>query len=203
MDLNDMLNGILKNLSEIDEIPLEDIPDIDLYMDQVTTLMETKLAATKRYEEDKILTKTMINNYAKNHLLPPPVRKKYSREHVLVLIWIYYFKNIMSIKDIERLLSPVTEKHFHTNEPLQIGRIYEEISRFEKERSRQMPDEVRELFHSTQSLFQDAGKEERTRLQTFAFICSLSVDVYLKKILVERLIDQLSPPEKKERKGLP
>ena len=50
-------------------------PNIDLYMDQVTTFMEDNLASTKRHEDDKILTKTMINNYAKNKLLPPPEKK--------------------------------------------------------------------------------------------------------------------------------
>ena len=104
IDTKDMLNSILSSISQIDYIKPEEIPNIDLYMDQVTTFMEKNLSSTKRYEEDKILTKTMINNYAKNNLLPPPVKKKYSKEHVLVMIFIYYFKNILSIKDIETLL---------------------------------------------------------------------------------------------------
>ena len=79
IDTKDMLNSILSSISQIDYIKPEDIPNIDLYMDQVTTFMEKNLSATKRYDEDKILTKTMINNYAKNNLLPPPVKKKYSR----------------------------------------------------------------------------------------------------------------------------
>ena len=77
--------------------------------------METQLSSSKRYEEDKILTKTMINNYAKNNLLPPPEKKKYSKEHMLVLIFIYYFKNILSIKDIETLLKPITDNYFHSD----------------------------------------------------------------------------------------
>ena len=76
IDMNDLLNSILKSLSNIDYIRPEEIPNIDLYMDQVTTFMDKQLASTKRYEDDKILTKTMINNYTKNHLLPPPVKKK-------------------------------------------------------------------------------------------------------------------------------
>ena len=82
IDTKDMLNSILTSISKIDYVKPEDIPNIDLYMDQVTTFMEAQLSSTKRYPEDKILTKTMINNYAKNNLLPPPVKKKYSREHV-------------------------------------------------------------------------------------------------------------------------
>ena len=92
-----MINSILASVSRIDYIKPDDIPNIELYMDQVTTFMEEQLASTKRYDEDKILTKTMINNYAKNKLLPPPEKKRYSREHILMLIFIYYFKNILSI----------------------------------------------------------------------------------------------------------
>ena len=76
IDTNDILNSILDSLTNIDYIRAEEIPNINLYMDQVTTFMDEQLASTKRYEDDKILTKTMINNYAKNHLLPPPVKKK-------------------------------------------------------------------------------------------------------------------------------
>ena len=115
IDTNDILNSILESLSRIDYIHPEDIPNIDLYMDQVTTFMDTQLSSTKRYADDKILTKTMINNYAKNNLLPPPVKKKYSKDHLLLLIFIYYFKSILSIKDIE---NDVNTLHSAAYDPL-------------------------------------------------------------------------------------
>ena len=112
IDMTDLLNSITENLKRIDYIKPEEIPNIDLYMDQVTTFMDEHLAGTKRRDEDKILTKTMINNYSKNNLLPPSVKKKYSKEHVLLLIFIYYFKSILSIKDIETVLAPLRDKYF-------------------------------------------------------------------------------------------
>ena len=105
IDSEDLLNSILASLDRIQYVSPEDIPNIDLYMDQVTTFMDSKLRSTARYpDEDKILTKTMINNYAKNDLLPPPLKKKYSKEHVLLLIFIYYYKGILSISDIQTLM---------------------------------------------------------------------------------------------------
>ena len=101
MDIQNILKNILEGLDKIDYIRPEDVPGIDLYMDQVTTFMEEHLRSTVRYPgEDKILTKTMINNYAKNNLLPPPVKKKYSKEHVLLLIFIYYYKASSSKKQL-------------------------------------------------------------------------------------------------------
>ena len=85
IDINDILNSILDSLDKVDYIKPDEIPNIDLYMDQVTTFMDEHLSSTKRYDEDKILTKTMINNYSKNNLLPPSVKKKYSKEREIFL----------------------------------------------------------------------------------------------------------------------
>ena len=79
-------------------------------------MLEKHLGELKRYPEDKVLTKTMINNYAKNNLLPSPVRKKYTQEHILLLVFIYYFKNLLSFTDIETVLSYITENHFDTDD---------------------------------------------------------------------------------------
>jgi len=97
---------LVKSLS-YEDIQLIDIPDIDLYMDQVTTFMEKKMEATKRNKKDKILTKTMINNYSKDGILLPPRNKKYSRQHIILLILVYNLKQILSIKDMSTLLGPL------------------------------------------------------------------------------------------------
>ena len=94
MNTEEILNEIINKMQDVMKIRANDIPNIDLYMDQVTTFMDEKLRSSVRKgeAEENILTKTMINNYAKNDLLPPPVKKKYSREHMMVLIFVYYFK---------------------------------------------------------------------------------------------------------------
>ena len=196
IDTNDLLNSILDSLSRIDYIHPGEIPNIDLYMDQVTTFMETQLSSTKRYEQDKIVTKTMINNYAKNHLLPPPVKKKYSKEHLLVLIFIYYFKNLLSIHDIELLLKPLTEKYFQTSEDFDLSAVYKEVCQLEKNRITSVQEDIKNLWEESSRTYQDAPKEDQEYLQLFAFICSLSFDVYIKKTIIEKLIDSFSDEKK-------
>ena len=191
INTNDMLNSILESRSRIDYIHPGDIPNIDLYMDQVTTFMDSQLASTKRHEDDKILTKTMINNYAKNNLLPPPVKKKYSKEHVLILIFIYYFKNILSIKDIESLLKPITENYFDGNGSIDMSSLYEEICQIEKERIEPLKETVKTAHEQAETMFTDLPDKDREYLQLFTFICNLSFDVYVKKQLIEKLIDNL------------
>ena len=200
IDTKDLLNSILSSISRIDYIRPNEIPNIDLYMDQVTTFMEEQLKRTKRYEEDKILTKTMINNYAKNNLLPPPVKKKYSKEHVLVMIFIYYFKNILSIKDIESVLTPITEKTFDKEESLDMTSVYEEICQMEKSRIDDLKKDVTNSYELAMDSFSELPPEEKEYLQLFAFICNLSVDVYVKMQIIEKMIDDLADADSSAKK---
>lgn len=196
IDKDNLLDSILASIARIDYVKSADIPNIDLYMDQVTSFMEKELKSSKRYSDDKILTKTMINNYAKNDLLPPPVKKKYSKEHLMVLTFIYYFKSILSIKDIETLLTPINEKYFHADGELDVTHIYDEICALEKSRTPLLQESIREVFSASQKSFEDVPEEERDFLQYFSFICMLSLDVYVKKQIIEKLID-LIPSDKK------
>ena len=191
----DILNSILESLDRIDYIKPKEIPNIDLYMDQVTTFMEEHLSSSKRYPEDKILTKTMINNYAKNRLLPSPDKKKYSKEHMLLLIYIYYYKSILSIGDIQSLLEPLTERYFHNEGDFNMQSIYEEVFSLERQEVEKMKQDVIDKYHIASEIFPDAEEEDRQFLQTFSFICLLSFDVYVKKQVIEKLIDGLPKKE--------
>ena len=165
--------------------------------------MEEHLKKTKRSPEDKALTKTMINNYAKNRLLPAPVRKKYSKEHILLLLFIYYYKNLLSINDIEQLFRPVTEQHFRAEEGLSLSDIYEEVFSREDLQMEHLKDDVRSKFEDSLKTFADSESDDKEYLQLFSFISELSFDVYLKKHMIEMLIDQLReemPLDPKTRK---
>lgn len=190
IDTKDMLKSILNSLSRIEHIKPEDIPNIDLYMDQVTTFMDTRLSSSKRHPEDKILTKTMINNYAKNKLLPPPVKKKYSKEHLLVMIFIYYFKGILSITDIEALMNPITEEYFQNDQKFSIETIYNEVFSLEKSQADKLAKDIVDKYNTSKHTFENVEKDQEF-LQLFSFICMLSFDVYVKKQMIEKLIDQL------------
>ena len=191
LDNEDILNSILASLNRIENIKLEDIPNIDLYMDQLTTFMEEKLRKTTRYpNEDKVLTKTMINNYAKNDLLPPPVRKKYSKDHLILLIFIYYFKNILSINDIQTLLGPVKER-FHTSDTdnLTLSDIYKVLCEQDAQEVEAVKEDVTRKYHIAQEAFTDAPEELKDKMQMFSFVSLLSYDVYVKKLIIEKLLD--------------
>ena len=196
------LSEILEEFQKIDYIKPEDIPNIDLYMDQVTTFMDSQLATSKRHESDKILTKTMINNYAKNDLLPPPEKKKYSKEHVLTLIFIYYLKNILSISDIQSILNPITENYFGKKDGFDMEDVYNEVFNLEHEESQKLLKDLGKKYKIANNTFNQFPEEDRKFLHAFSFICLLSYDVYIKKMLIERTIDELNA-EKASSAGEP
>lgn len=82
----------------------EELPEIDLYMDQVIALMEKYLSLHKNSDDTKVITSSMINNYVKLGIMPAPVKKKYSREHIAYLIMICTLKYALPISDIKNLI---------------------------------------------------------------------------------------------------
>ena len=191
----DNLKTLIKRLSEVDYVHPEDIPNIDLYVDQVTTFIDSQLTSVKRTPEEKTLTKTMINNYTKNHVLPSPEKKKYSRDHVLLLIMIYYLKNFLSIKDIKSIFEPLSERFFESSGDLSFFDIYTELVKLEKTESRSLMRDLLQKYSDAQSTFSDAPEEDRELLRNFSFICTLAFDVYLKKMMIENLIDLMNENE--------
>ncbi len=201
INIEDLLNSIKGSVDRIEYIKAMDIPDIGLYMDQVTTFMDAHLKNTTREPAtDKILTKTMINNYAKNDLLPPPSKKKYSRDHVLLLIFIYYYKGILSISDIQELLKPITERYFANGQKFDLASVYEEVFSLEREQKDVLKADVEEKFQIAQKTFADAPEEDREFLKIYSFICMLSFDVYVKKLLIEKMIDGITDKRGGEKK---
>ncbi|MBE5856648.1 MAG: DUF1836 domain-containing protein [Lachnospiraceae bacterium] len=206
LDMEDLLNSIVDSVERIDCIKLDDIPDIDLYMDQVTTLIDGKLRSTTRNPgDDKILTKTMINNYTKNDLLPPPVKKKYTKEHVLLLIFTYYFKSMLSINDIQAMLAPIIDGYYDGKGALTLEEIYREIFSMEREQVKILQDDVVERFNRAKQTFVGEKEEDKEILQRFSFLCMLCFDVFTKKLMMEKIVDgmmneQKAKEEKKENK---
>ncbi len=177
---------------QLDYIVPEDIPDIELYMDQITTFMDQQLGGNKRSEEDKVLTKTMINNYTKNDILPPPVKKKYSKNHIILLIYIYYLKNFLPINEIKTLFAPMIQDSFNLkdSDAKSLISIYSDIYELET-MEHGLVEKSLYAAHRLADTKYDA--EQEPYLHTLAYISILSYDIYARKQLIETLIANLKP----------
>ncbi|MBE6627950.1 MAG: DUF1836 domain-containing protein [Ruminococcaceae bacterium] len=101
------------------DLRAEEIPSIDLYLDQITSLMADKLTEGSERFADRVLTKTMINNYSKDGLISPINGKKYNKEQILQMLLVYSMKNTLSIGEIKRVLQNVYAAPDYSEEMLQ------------------------------------------------------------------------------------
>ena len=195
----------VEELTRNGQIRLLDMPDLDLYMDQVTTFMDEKLSTYKRNEKDKILTKTMINNYTKSNIIPKPVNKKYSKDHLIFLIMIYHMKGIISQRDMALLMKPLIENYnSDLEEKIKIEDIYsilQEIQKIEREKSGM---QMREDMDSVKDYLKEINLNDDDMLEIFMLVTMLIVRANTQKYLAEKLIDEYfvkeRNPVKKEKK---
>lgn len=184
------LSELARELCSYEDLHLVDIPDIDLYMDQVTTFIERKLGPLKREQNDKMLTKTMINNYTKDGILMTSKNKKYSRQHMVLLILIYNLKQVLSIKDISTLLRPLVKQLAGNGGSGILDQLYEEFLDLKQVDSDNCLDD--NLFDklelvNKQSLTQTEGNQEITEILLTVLL--LVNQANLHKRLAERIID--------------
>lgn len=198
MDHSKEFQELLKTYLDLEYIKPSKLPNIDLYMDQVTTFMDEALKNSKRYPEDKVLTKTMINNYTKNNLLPPTDKKKYTSEHMIFLIFIYYLKSILSINDIQTLLAPLQEKYFNVEEGMDLKDIYRSIISMEARMFRPFYRDILRKVDMAEHSFEEEPEENRDYLQQFSMVCMLAYDVYLKKQMIEKIVDGMDRDAKEK-----
>ncbi|MDY5741962.1 MAG: DUF1836 domain-containing protein, partial [Lachnospiraceae bacterium] len=151
------------------------------------TFMDERLQGEKRTAADPILTKTMINNYTKNKLLPPPDKKKYSLEHMLLLNFIYYYKSFLSIGEIKTLLAPFSDGAGTKA----LASLYREMTDYAKLHSSDYAAEAEALLDSISA----ENPESDGYINIFRFVSMLSAEVYLKKQLIERLVQKLESKE--------
>lgn len=184
------LNEAIESIGHESQITLEDIPSIDLYMDQVIQLFETKFADVKRTPDEKVLTKTMINNYAKGKLLFPIKNKKYSKDHLILISLIYQLKGALSISDIKKTLNGMNEKVSHDN--LRLDDFYSSYLQMVSENAVNFIDSIK---LQEQNIQKEMGKfessEDASTFEPVLMIASLVHMSNLYRRVAEKLVDEL------------
>ncbi|GLB60641.1 DUF1836 domain-containing protein [Cytobacillus sp. NCCP-133] len=171
------------------QIQLEDIPQLDLYMDQVIQLFENTYSSAKRNEDEKILTKTMINNYAKGKVFFPVKNKKYSKEHLILIALIYQLKGALSISDIKTSLSVINEQTAHGDFDLEhFYQLYLDLCKINLESFREeLQSQSKRVEDEAKGLNETASvKAEKVLLLTSLVHMS---NLYRKA--AERLVDEI------------
>lgn len=94
---------ISSQMHEVHIMRIEEMPRIELYLDQLISLVSTELSPL--YEpDDKIVTGSMVNNYVKQKVMPAPTRRRYNRAHLAALMFVCCLKRVLTISQVSSLL---------------------------------------------------------------------------------------------------
>ena len=191
MELNyELLNQLLKEVTAFNDIALSDIPEIDLYMDQVTTLFEKKLYHLKRDEEDKIMTKTMINNYAKAKIFPPVKSKKYNKEQIILLELIYNLKQNLTLTDIDRVFTPIIDDGKKEEKALaSIESLYDNFLKLKKDQLEVFEVQFNQLRKDITEKSKELEGKNKDLNELILMVFMLTSGANAQKRMAEKIID--------------
>lgn len=185
------IESLINNLSLLDDITPEQIPDIELYINQVTDFMENKLGHLKRSDKDKILTKTMVNNYTKAGILMSSKNKKYTKHHIIMLILIYYLKQILTIDDIHALMAPILNNiNTDSDDLIPIEDIYSTFLDIKKKEFNNYCDVFADKFKSIREKVNKIDNADQNLAELFLTVIVLVAQADAQKRLAEKIIDE-------------
>lgn len=181
---------LIDSLALGNNIAHEDIPKVDLYIDQVIEIFERNYEDSKRQTKEKILTKTMINNYAKGKLFFPIHNKKYSKEHIMLINLIYQLKGTLSINDIKKTLEKLNDEV--TTNKFDLESFYSRyLALYEKDTVVFKKDLVLKVEEVRVEVAQ-LDDENTEKLERIAMITSLVNMSNLYRRAAEKLVDEIN-----------
>ena len=184
-------DDIIKELCLTEEIKLSDIPKIDLYVEQVIGFIEDQMCHVKRNENDKLITKTMVGNYTRDGVMIPSKNKKYSKNHIIMLILIYNLKQILSIEDIKTLFSPIMKDiSTSTDDVIPLEDIYSTLLDIKSIEFECFGDVFNEKFKLIQERLESVDSQNKDIAEIFLTIITLIAQANAQKRLAEKLIDK-------------
>lgn len=180
------IKNLLETLHLEKNIMLEDIPNVDLYVDQVVQLFENSYGDTTRTEDEKVLTKTMINNYAKGKLFIPIKNKKYSKEHMILISLIYQLKGALSINDIKSSLANLNERLIN-EDAFELDTLYKDYLELTETNVESFKRDIDNRVAEVKS----AASFEDKELEKFLLLTSFVTMSNMYRRLAEKLVDDL------------
>lgn len=180
----DLREETLRRAQELAHFQLlasSDIPKIDLYMEQVTSLLEQEMGPSLRRRDESVFTNTMINNYSKEGVLPRPENKRYNRRHILTLIYIFLLKQNLPMPEIKRFTSQIESAE-------QLDKMYavfyDLVGNYEQSYQQEIADKLSQIERQCS----EKGVTDEISL-ALTMIALLSFEASLNTMLSSRLLD--------------
>lgn len=190
--INDILGQWLDELDKFSYKDYGELPDIDLYMDQVVTFLDKQLAIFQTSSLDKQITSSMINNYVKGEVVSAPISKKYNREHLALIQEVCTLKQVLTIAEVKQVIDERYKK-----EGINKDEVFNDFKNLLNEKNK-------EAISLTKSLLGNIEQNDLTALTDLAVFLALTANSFIcisKRLLfLNRLYQQDQENKKKEKK---
>ncbi|MGI6230379.1 MAG: DUF1836 domain-containing protein [Tractidigestivibacter sp.] len=113
--------ALAERMSQLHISRSSELPRLDLYLDQLLSFVSQELSFMQLPDEGPLVTGSMVNNYVKLHVLPAPIKHRYTRKHVAVLICVCAFKRVFSISQVAKVV------HMVSREDVDEFQVYDEL----------------------------------------------------------------------------
>lgn len=185
MEWKQKVDEITDRAHHLPQIMPKDVPELDLYMDQLLTFLDKRLHGVQREDGTPFVTNTMVNNYTKAKLIPTAVHKRYQKQHVLGLSMIGQLKKVLSMQDLGKISTAV-----------QVDDDADAMYRLFLEAQDSAAGHSRELIQQATDRCEAAGLEGNTALAVIAV--QLAAEAQCRALLAEQLLDAMELPKTEE-----
>lgn len=183
------------------KIKADDFPDMEIYMDQAETFLNRELNIYRKSEKDKVITKTMIGNYVKHNMLPRPVNKKYSKDHLILLALIFHLKGTFQMEEIEKIVKPLIDNYnSEFDDKIDLTALYKGILEVQAEEQGALAQSVNRMIDESKYRLRETALSDDDMLELFMLIVNLSMKADAQKFLAHKLLQEyiLKPKQKKQ-----
>lgn len=177
-----------------------DFPEMELYMDQAAGFMDKKLEIYKVGSKENVITKTMIGNYVKNKMLPRPNNKKYNKDHLIFLTFIYYLKNTFQMDEIEKLMKPIVDNYnSEFEEKIDLSMIYDKVGKIQEQDRADLLQNTMDSIADIKSKLNKSDVVDDDILEMFMLIVNLSMKADFERFLAQKLLHEYFAKPKKKK----
>ena len=204
MRYEEYIKSLLETFKEDSLIPADAFPRMDLYNDQITWFLNEQLKVYGTSDSSAVITKSMVSNCIKHDILPRPEKKRYSRDHSVLLAMIFYLKSTFQINEIRLIMEPFISNYDSTfEEKFDFHKLYEAVFPIIKKEREQSADEIQDAVDSIKQAIWNSGVEDDDATELLFMMLYLAVRVdsakfTANKMLEEYYIKQKEKPKKKQ-----
>lgn len=186
------------------------LPDMELYMDQAATVLKKSFEELDGDIAARFAARQLINNYAKRDLIARPEGKRYSKEHMLMIVMVIYLRGMFKIDEIRSIMKPLVDNYNSKyDDTISLQLLYETAEELSRDSIGSVKMQVDDVIGRIKKKLEETDLENDQRMEVFVLILTLSMRADMEKYLVKRLAEmyfmepQKEQKEKKEKKEKP